>query len=74
MSHRFSIVRIKEQTHPQDFSRLYLVQIAVDDVPCTPFFSHEIQRRELGEQAWLLSLYDNAEMLVREYGRAPVMT
>lgn len=69
----YEIIRIKEQTHPQDFSRIYLCQIAVDGVPCTPFFSHSIQRHELGEEAWLISLYENAEEMIRQFGRAPAL-
>jgi hypothetical protein len=70
----FEIIKIKEQTHPSDFSRIYLCQIAVDNVPCVPFFSHSIQRKELGEEAWLKSLCENAEMLVRDYGPAPALS
>jgi hypothetical protein len=70
---RYEIIKIKEESHPQDFSRIYLCQIAVDSIPCVPFYSHAIQRRELGEEAWLNSLYENAEMLVKEYGRAPAL-
>lgn len=69
----FEIIKIKEETHPQDFSRIYLCQIAVDGNPCVPFYSHSIQRRELGEEGWLRSLYENAEQLVMDYGRAPAL-
>jgi hypothetical protein len=68
------IVKISEHIHPQDFSKLYLVQIAVDAKPCVPFWSHEAQRRELGEEAWLQSLFDNAENLIHQYGPAPALT
>jgi hypothetical protein len=71
---RHDIIKIAEHTHPQDFSRLYLCQIAVNGVPCVPFWSHAAQRRELGEEAWLRSLFDNAENLVAQYGPAPALT
>jgi hypothetical protein len=71
---RFDIIKIKEMTHPQDFSRLYLCQLAVNGIPCVPFYSHEIQRRELGEQAWLESLKENAAGLLAEHGPAPALT
>ena len=68
------VVKISEHVHPQDFSKLYLVQIAVDSKPCVPFWSHEAQRRELGEEAWLQSLFDNAEDLIARFGPAPALT
>lgn len=71
---RHEIIKIAEHTHPQDFSRIFLCQIAVDGVPCVPFWSHAAQRRELGETAWLQSLFDNAEQMVRDYGPAPALT
>lgn len=71
---RFDRIKIAEHTHPQDFSRLYLCQIAVDGKPCVPFWSHEAQRRELGEEAWLQSLNENAEHLLAEHGPAPALT
>lgn len=70
----YEIIKIKEQTHPQDYSRIFLCQIAVDGKPCVPFFSHAIQRKELGEEGWLKSLFENAEMLVRDYGPAPALS
>ena len=73
MSQR-EIIKISEHVHPQDFSRLFLCQIAVDGAPCVPFWSHAAQRAELGEEAWLESLYQNAEHLLREYGPAPALT
>jgi hypothetical protein len=71
---RHEIIKIAEHVHPQDFSRVYLCQIAVNGIPCVPFWSHEAQRRELGEEAWLQSLYDNAEHMIFEYGSAPALT
>ena len=71
---RHGIVKIAEHVHPQDFSKIYYCQIAVDDVPCVPFWSHEIQRRQLGEEAWLQSLFDNAEDLIARFGPAPALT
>jgi len=68
------IIAIKERIHPQDFSRLFLVQVAVDSKPCVPFWSHISQRVELGEKAWLESLLENGEHLMREYGPAPALT
>ena len=68
------VVKISEHVHPQDFSKLYLVQIAVDSKPCVPFWSHEAQRCELGEEAWLQSLFDNAEDLMARFGPAPALT
>lgn len=70
---KFEIMRIQEHSHPLDASRLFLVQIAVDGTPCMPFWSHIQQRRELGEEAWLESLKENAANLVAEYGRAPAL-
>lgn len=70
----FAKIVIKEQSHPQDFSRIFLCQFAVDGVPCVPFYSHVIDRQRLGEEGWLRSLYENAEQLVRDYGRAPALT
>lgn len=69
----FEILRIKECSHPQDGSRTYLVQIAVDEKPCIPFYDHEINRRTLGEEAWIESLKSNAAGLLREYGPQPVI-
>jgi hypothetical protein len=71
---RYEIIRIKEHSHPQDFSRLFLCQIAVDGRPCVPFWSHVAQRAELGEEAWIASLYENAEHLLLEYGPAPALS
>lgn len=70
---KYELIRIKEEAHPADSSRIFLVQVAVDGVPCVPFYSHSIQRKELGEEAWIESLFENAEMLVREHGRAPAL-
>lgn len=64
------IIKIKEESHPQDHSRIFLVQIAVDGVPCVPFYSHVIQRRQLGEEGWLRSLCENAEDMIAQFGRA----
>lgn len=71
---RREIIKLTDHVHPQDFSKLYLVQIAVDAKPCIPFWSHEAQRRELGEEAWLQSLFENAEHLLAQYGPAPALT
>jgi len=71
---RHEIICIREHTHPQDFSRLFLCQIAVDGKVSVPFWSHAAQRQELGEEAWLQSLFDNAEHLIKEYGTAPALT
>lgn len=64
MATRYEIIRIKQHND------LFLCQIAVDQVPCTPFWSTAMQRKELGEEGWIKSLCENAEGLVREYGRA----
>ena len=64
MATRYEIIRIKQHTD------LYLCQIAVDEIPCTPFWSTAMQRAELGEEAWIQSLCENAEQLIRDYGRA----
>lgn len=70
---KHSIIKIKEMVHPQDFSRLYLCQIAVDSVPCVPFYSHAAQRMELGEDAWVQSLFENAEHMLQQFGPAPAL-
>ena len=70
----YEIIKIREEVHPQDCSRIYLCQIAVDGNPCVPFYSHAIQRKELGEEGWLRSLYENAEHLLRQYGRYPALS
>jgi hypothetical protein len=64
MATRYEIIRIKQH------SDLYLCQIAVDGTPSVAFWSTAMQRKELGEEAWIRSLCENAEHLVREYGRA----
>ncbi len=64
MATRYEIIRIKQHTD------LYLCQIAVDETPCIPFWSTAMQRKELGEEAWIQSLCENAEQLIRDYGRA----
>jgi hypothetical protein len=64
MEPRYEIIQIKKH------SDLYLCQIAVSGVPCTPFWSTAMQRAELGEEAWIRSLCENAESLVRSSGRA----
>jgi len=71
---RYEIIKIKEQSHPLDFSRIFLCQIAVDGVPCVPFYSHAIQRKELGEEGWLQSLYENAEQMIHDHGPAPALS
>jgi hypothetical protein len=71
---KFRRILIKEETHPQDLSRIYLVQIAVDDQPCVPFWSHEIERRRLGEENWWRSLCENAAGLIAQYGPQPALT
>ncbi len=71
---RREIIKIREQLHPSDFSRLFLCQVAIDGIPCVPFYSHAIQRRELGEEQWVESLFENGEQLIREYGAAPALT
>jgi hypothetical protein len=71
---RYEIIKIKEMSHPQDCSRIFLCQIAVDSVPCTPFYSHSIQRKQLGEEGWLQSLYENAEQMIHDYGPAPALS
>jgi hypothetical protein len=73
MQTRYEIIYLKEHIHPQDSGLVYLVQLAVDGTPCTPFWSHAIHRRQLGEEAWMQSLRENAESLVAEYGRAPAL-
>jgi len=73
MSTDYEIIKIKEESHPQDHSRIFLCQIAVRGVPCVPFYSHVIQRDQLGEEAWLKSLCDNAEQMIADYGRAPAL-
>ena len=64
MEARYEIIRIQKH---QD---LFLCQIAVSGNPCTPFWSTAMQRAELGEEAWIRSLCENAEFLVRSSGRA----
>jgi len=64
MATRYEIIRI------QKHNDLFLCQIAVDQIPCVPFWSTAMQRQELGEDAWIRTLCENAEGLVREYGRA----
>lgn len=74
MSSKYTVVKIKEESHPQDHSRIYLCQIAVDGKCCVPFYSHVIQRNELGEEGWLKSLFENAEQMLADYGPAPGLT
>lgn len=64
MATRFSLISLRKH------SELYLCQFAVDDIPCTPFWSTAMQKEALGEAAWMQSLRENAEMLVREHGRS----
>lgn len=70
---RHELIKVQEHTHPQDCSKLFLVQVAVDEIPCIPFWSHVAQRIELGEEAWLKSLADNADDMIAKYGRAPAL-
>jgi hypothetical protein len=63
---RVELIRITEHIHPADFSVSYLCQFAVDGRKCVPFWSHRIDREQLGEDAWFASLKENAEQLVRE--------
>jgi len=70
---KYEIVKIKEMVHPQDFSRLFLCQIAVDGRCCVPFYSHIAQRMELGEEAWERSLYENAEHMLQQFGPAAAL-
>jgi hypothetical protein len=72
--HRHSIIKIEPRIHPSDFSTVYLVQIAVDEVPCVPFWSHKIERIRLGEEGWLKALFENAEHMLKEFGRAPALS
>jgi hypothetical protein len=74
MSNRYEIICIKEETHPQDSSRIYLVQIAVNGRLCVPFWDSIVNRRRLGEDAWIQSLCENAEGLIREHGTAPYLS
>jgi hypothetical protein len=71
---RYEIIRIKEEVHPLDASRIYLVQVAVDGKLCVPFWDSIINRKQLGEDAWIRSLCENAAHLVNEYGPAPYLS
>jgi hypothetical protein len=73
MQRKFEIMRIKESVNPQDFSTAYLVQIAVDGKPCTPFWSPAEHRKTMGEDAWVASLKENAEHMLMQFGPAPAM-
>ena len=70
---KFEILRIKEDSHPLDGSRIFLVQIAVDGVPCMPFWTHVAERRAKGEEAWLEGLKENAVDMVARFGRQPAL-
>jgi hypothetical protein len=74
MAQRYEIIRIREEIHPQDASRIYLIQIAVDGQCCVPFWDSIVNRKRLGEDAWIQSLYENAEGLIREHGPAPYLS
>lgn len=63
-------IAIQEHTHPEDGSRLFLVQFAVDGVPCVPFWSNVVERKAMGDDAWIASLRERAESLVWQYGRS----
>lgn len=63
---RVEKISITEHVNPWDFSLTYLCQFAVDGRKCVPFWSHKIDLDRLGYDAWLASLMDNAEQLVRE--------
>jgi hypothetical protein len=63
---RIEKVFVTEHIHPADFSVSYLCQFAVNGVKCVPFWSHRLDREQLGEDAWFESLKENAEQLVRE--------
>jgi hypothetical protein len=71
---RFEILKIKACVHPQDASRTWLVQIAVDGKPCVPFYDHEARRQRMGEDAWFEALKENAAQLVADYGPQSALT
>lgn len=64
MENAHEIIRI------QQHSDLFLCQVAVNGIPCVPFWSTAMQRHDLGEDRWIQSLFENAEEMVRQYGRA----
>jgi len=71
---RFERLRLKEVIS-SDGSKCWLVQYAVDGVPCVPFYDHDINRRAHGtDESWFRDLERQAELAVRQYGRAEVMT
>jgi len=70
MNSDYEIIKIKEESHPQDHSRIYLCQIAVRGIPTVPFYSHSIQRQNLGEEGWLKSLCESAEDMLAQFGRS----
>ena len=73
MASKFEVLRLREVPNPAYTGKVWAVQIAVDGTPAPVFFELERNRREMGEEAWMETLQGNAEMLLREYGPAPVM-
>jgi hypothetical protein len=64
-------IRISEHSHPLDCSTVYLCEFAVDGQKCAPFWSHSIDRQNLGDELWYRSLLENAEHMMAQYGPQP---
>lgn len=60
------------ETSAPDGSRWWLVQFAVNGVPCMPFYEPDRRRREMGwdDEQWFQHLHEQADSSLEAYGRA----
>jgi len=64
---KYEIVSIRAEVHPQDSSKVWLVQIAVNGKLAPAFYDHEINRRKFRtDEEWFAHLAQCAESLMRE--------
>lgn len=64
---RYEIVKLTEEVHPIDCSKVWLVRMAVNGVLAPSFYDHEINRRKFSsDEDWFNYLAETAEALICE--------
>jgi hypothetical protein len=74
VSKTFERLALRETSSP-DGNRWWLVQYAVNGIPCMPFYEPEARRREAGwsDEEWFRHLEEQAESSLESYGMAPAL-